>query len=100
MPLESLAEIYVERTLGGIRREDRQTVLNVVARADKEDAEALFAQVDRVMKGFEMPRGYRWDKGDRYQGLQEQDESLYFAAIMSVTFVFLLMGVLAMFGTR
>ena len=94
VPLESLAEIYVERTLGGIRREDRQTVLNVVARADKEDAEALFAQVDRVMKGFEMPRGYRWDKGDRYQRLQEQDDSLYFAAIMSVTFVFLLMGVL------
>ena len=94
VPLESLAEIYVERTLGGIRREDRQTVLNVVARADKEDAEALFAQVDRVMKGFEMPRGYRWDKGDRYQRLQEQDDSLDFAAIMSITFVFLLMGVL------
>ena len=63
VPLESLAEIYVvERTLGGIRRDNRQTVLNVVARADKEGAEALFAQVDRVMKGFEMPRGYRWDK--------------------------------------
>lgn len=94
VPLESLAEIYVERTLGGIRRDNRQTVLNVVARADKEGAEALFGQVDRVMKGFEMPRGYRWDKGDRYERLEEQDDSMYFAVIMSVTFVFLLMGVL------
>ena len=48
----SLAEIYVERTLGGIRRDNRQTVLNVVARADKEAAEALFGQVDRAMKGL------------------------------------------------
>ena len=94
VPLESLAEIYVERTLGGIRRDNRQTVLNVVARADKEGAEALFGQVDRAMKGFEMPRGYRWDKGDRYERLEEQDDSMYFAVIMSVTFVFLLMGVL------
>ena len=95
VPLESLAEIYVERTLGGIRRDNRQTVLNVVARADKEEiAEALFGQVDRAMKGFEMPRGYRWDKGDRYERLEEQDDSMYFAVIMSVTFVFLLMGVL------
>lgn len=94
IPLESLADIYVERTLGGIRRADRQTVLNVVARADKEDAEALFLQVDRAMQGFEMPRGYRWDKGDRYERLEEQDSSMFFAVIMSVTFVFLLMGVL------
>ena len=84
----------MERTLGGIRRDNRQTVLNVVARADKEGAEALFGQVDRAMKGFEMPRGYRWDKGDRYERLEEQDDSMYFAVIMSVTFVFLLMGVL------
>ena len=41
-----------------------------------------------------MPRGYRWDKGDRYERLEEQDDSMYFAVIMSVTFVFLLMGVL------
>jgi HAE1 family hydrophobic/amphiphilic exporter-1 len=94
IPLESLASVYVERTLGRISREDRQTVLNVVARATKEDAEALFAQVDRAMQGFEMPRGYRWDKGARFVRLEQQDQSQKFAIIMSVTFVFLLMGVL------
>ncbi len=94
VPLESLADIYVERTLGGIRRDDRQTVLNVVARANKDNAEELFGQVDAAMRGFEMPRGYRWDKGDRYVRLEEQDSSMKFAVIMSVTFVFLLMGVL------
>lgn len=92
--LEALADIYVERTLGNIRRENRQTMLNVSARAAEDRAQHLFAQVDRVMQGFEMPRGYRWDKGTRFVELEEQDQSRNFALIMSVTFVFLLMGVL------
>ena len=92
--LESLADIYVERTLGNIRRENRQTMLNVSARASKDRAQHLFSQVDQVMQGFEMPRGYRWDKGTRFVELEEQDQSQKFALIMSVTFVFLLMGVL------
>tara|TARA_B100001250_G_scaffold412110_1_gene442482 strand:- start:15439 stop:18594 length:3156 start_codon:yes stop_codon:yes gene_type:complete len=94
IPLESLADIYVQRTLGGIRRDDRQTMLNVVARADEESAEKLFILVDQAMEGLELPRGYSWSKGDRYERLQQQDDSMYFAVIMSVTFVFLLMGVL------
>ena len=94
IPLESLADIYVQRTLGGIRRDDRQTMLKVVARADGESAEKLFLQLDQALKGFELPRGYSWSKGDRFERLQEQDDSLFFAVIMSVTFVFLLMGVL------
>jgi hydrophobic/amphiphilic exporter-1 (mainly G- bacteria), HAE1 family len=84
----------VERTQGSIRREDRQTILNVAARATKDDAKELLALVDQAMNGFEMPRGYRWDKGSPFVRLEEQDESQKFAIIMSITFVFLLMGVL------
>ena len=94
IPLESLASVYVERTLGYVRRDDRQTMLSVTAKAAKDDSKELFALVDQAMQGFEMPRGYRWDKGARFVRLEEQDQSQKFAVIMSVTFVFLLMGVL------
>ena len=94
VPLESLADFYVERTLGGIKRENRRTMLTVSARASKDSAQELFAQVDRAMKGFEMPRGYNWNKGDRFVRLEEQNESMTFAVMMSVIFVFLLMGIL------
>ena len=94
VPLESLASLFVTRTLGEIRRENRQTMLGVTATAGEEDAEALFEQVDRAMQGFEMPRGYRWDKGARYVRLEESDESQKFAIAMSIIFVFLLMGML------
>ncbi|RKX34339.1 MAG: hypothetical protein DRP71_07475 [Verrucomicrobia bacterium] len=94
VPLESLAELYVEPSLGAIRRTDRETSLNVVAKASKSDAKTLFAKVDQAMDGFEMPRGYRWDKGARYVRLEESNKSQKFAMIMSISFVFLLMGVL------
>jgi len=65
-----------------------------VAKASKKDAKTLFAKVDQAMDGFEMPRGYRWDKGARYVRLEESNKSQKFAMIMSISFVFLLMGVL------
>jgi len=94
VPLESLASLYVQRTLGSIRRENRQTMLTVTATASKEDSKELFGQIDQAMNGFEMPRGYRWDKGARYERIEESDESQKFAIVLSITFVFLLMGVL------
>ena len=92
--LESLASFYVDQGLDRIQRYDRQTMIRVTAKAAKEDAGKLFEQVDQAMEGFEMPRGYRWDKGARYVRLEEVDRSRQFALIMAVTFVFLLMGVL------
>ncbi|NKB68549.1 MAG: MMPL family transporter [Candidatus Latescibacteria bacterium] len=94
VPLESMSTLFVSRSLGQIRREDRQTMLTVTATATQGDAQGLFAEVDQAMQGFEMPRGYRWDKGARYVRLEESDQSQRFALILSVTFVFLLMGVL------
>ncbi len=94
IPLESLADLYVTRTLGNIHREDRKTTLTVTARAAKDDTKGIFEQVDWAMRDFEMPRGYHWDKGSRYVRLEEADRSQQFALLLSVIFIFLLMGVL------
>ena len=94
IPLESLASLSVNRVLGSIRRENRQTVLTVTAMSTEKESSELFKQIDDAMLGFEMPRGYRWDKGARYERIQESDASQQFALLLSITFVFLLMGVL------
>ena len=122
VPLQSLASVNVERTLGQISRIDRKTQLNVVAnvaggaraaagdadgeeegeaegavegeRADESDMAALYNRIDQAMAGFEMPRGYSWDKGDRFSRMGEADRSQQFALLLAVIFVFLLMGVL------
>ena len=94
IPLEALASLHVRPNLGQIRRDNRQTMLSVRATAPQDDAGELFEQVDAVMQGFEMPRGYHWDKGERFARMEEDDQSQRFAIIVSVTFVFLLMGLL------
>ena len=94
VPLESIAELYVTRTLGQIQRENRQTMLRISASAKQADAKALFESLDKAMAGFELPRGYHWDKGSRYNRMQESDNAQKFAMLMAVSFVFFLMGVL------
>ncbi|MBE2214563.1 MAG: efflux RND transporter permease subunit, partial [Opitutaceae bacterium] len=94
VPLESIAELYVTRTLGQIQRENRQTMLRISASAKKADAKTLFESLDKAMAGLEMPRGYRWDKGSRFRNMQESDDAQMFAMLMAVSFVFFLMGVL------
>jgi hydrophobic/amphiphilic exporter-1 (mainly G- bacteria), HAE1 family len=94
VPLESLASLDVARTLGQIRREDRQTILRITARAPRGDARALFAAIDHAMGGFELPRGYRWDKGDSFSQMAQNKQAMNFAIVLAVVFVFLLMGIL------
>ena len=92
--LMDFASLRVDQGRGTIRRENGKTRLRVRAFATREDVKALYGDIDRAMAGFELPRGYSWDKGERYSKLQEEDDTMYFAGIMAVTCVFLLMGVL------
>ncbi len=92
--LLDFAALRVNQGRGTIRREDGKTRLRVRAFAIQEDVKGLYGEIDRAMEGFELPRGYTWDKGEQYSKLREEDATMYFAAIMAVTCVFLLMGVL------
>ena len=92
VPLESLAAMNVTKSLGQIQREARQTIVRVTARAPRQDSRTLFAAIDKAMEGFEMPRGYRWDKGSWYNN--NEDREMMFPLILAIVFVFLLMGVL------
>ena len=94
IPLSELATFKVTPGRGRIRREDGKTRLEVKAFTTKDDLKDLYAEIDRTMSGFEMPRGYSWNKGERFARFQESDNEAIFAVVMAVTCVFLLMGVL------
>ncbi|MFQ5603893.1 MAG: efflux RND transporter permease subunit [bacterium] len=94
IPLDAVATFYVKKGVGEIRRENGKTYLTVKGNSTKDNMKALFGKVDQVMKGFEMPYGYSWTKGQNFQRMQESNESVNFAIILSITFVFLLMGFL------
>ncbi len=94
VPLESVAALDVGMALGQIRRESRQTMLSVVARAPRAEASRIFQAVDTAMAGFEMPPGYRWDRGGGGRRDAENAQAMRFSLILAIVFVFLLMGIL------
>ena len=92
--LGELAEVKVGKSTGRIYREDGKTRIVVKAFTTKQDQKRLYQEVDIAMAGFGMPRGYSWNKGERFRTIREDDQTLSFATTMAITFVFLLMGVL------
>lgn len=94
IPLGALVKPTIHKGFGRIYHEDGKTVLRVTAVTTKDDLKEISKKIDRAMKGFEMPRGYQWNKTGRFTKMEESDSTMTFALIMSITFVFLLMGVL------
>jgi hydrophobic/amphiphilic exporter-1 (mainly G- bacteria), HAE1 family len=92
--LGTVADFSVQKSMWQIRRENGKTYLRVNAKTTKDASKDVFQEVDKAMEGFEMPRGYSWDKGRMYQKIQEKELARYFGIIMAIVFVFLLMGIL------
>jgi HAE1 family hydrophobic/amphiphilic exporter-1 len=94
IPLDVVADFTINKGYGEIHRENGKTTLAVKANIAKETMGTVYAKVDQVMQGFEMPYGYSWSKGQRYRDMQQSDQNQMFGIILAITFVFLLMGFL------
>jgi len=94
LPLSTFVTFKIEKGLGSIHRMNGQTYLSVKGYTTEENVEELYKEIDQVMAGFQLPRGYNWDKGNRFRLWMEQDMAQKFAIILAITFVFILMGIL------
>ncbi len=94
IPLATVAKLEVKKGFGEIHREDGKTYLSVKANTTSKDIGAIYQKIDKVMSGFKMPYGYSWSKGKRFFRLSESSQNMMFGVILSITFVFLLMGIL------
>jgi HAE1 family hydrophobic/amphiphilic exporter-1 len=94
IPLDAVASFSIQKGIGEIHRENGKTSLTVKGNSTSEDRAGLFRKVAAVMQGFQMPYGYSWSLGRNFQRFQESNDSVMFALILSITFVFLLMGFL------
>jgi len=92
--LGTVADVRFAKGHGVIRRENRKTSLWVRVTVDDEDMRGGFALIRQGLAGVKLPRGYSWNPGQRWDELQKQDQARKFALLMSLAFVFLLMGML------
>ncbi len=95
VPVRALARSQVTRGFGSIRREERRTALSVdVNLGDGVDRGAAFRLAHQALADLELPRGYSWEEGGQRRDMEASDEAQRLALLLSVVFVFLLMGVL------
>jgi len=92
--LATVAEFSIRKGFGTIRRQNRKTSLGVEVTFEDEDLMAGFGLVQQALGEMSFPRGYAWEQGRRLDDMAEQDSARTFALLMSVSFVFLLMGML------
>ncbi|MCZ6634241.1 MAG: efflux RND transporter permease subunit [bacterium] len=94
VPLSSFATFEITKGPRYITKQNGKNRLRVKAYTTKDDVKGLYEEIDRAMEGFTLPRGYEWNKGERYSAYARESDAMTFGIIMAVTFVFLLMGIL------
>ena len=95
LPLRSMADVSYGRGPRRIRREGGQTAVSVVADFEKGvDQREAHRRLASALQGLEVPHGYSWHRGMAFDEQQEDQDATVFALILSICFVFLLMGAL------
>lgn len=90
----TVSSFRMTRGLGRIQRENRRTVMTLKMFTREADMAAFERDVRARLARCNLPRGYSWDMGERFDKMQQQAASFLFAVGLACVFVFLLMGVL------
>jgi hydrophobic/amphiphilic exporter-1 (mainly G- bacteria), HAE1 family len=94
VPLSTMAGFQVARALGERHRRDGMATLEIKATTNEKDLAALRGRIQKALEGFELPRGYAWTLGGRFERIgQDQGQSSLSAALAAIL-VFLIMGML------
>jgi HAE1 family hydrophobic/amphiphilic exporter-1 len=95
VPLRAVVQPEVAPGFGTIRRTDRITSfpMTIELEPGAEKGEVM-AMVGAVLGTVDFPRGYSWSFGRERRDREEDDQARNLALLLSITFVYLIMGVL------
>lgn len=94
VPLRNLTQSQFSYGPTTIHRLNRKTFLQITINTVHKDLARLYMRLNDVMEKFPLPKGYSWSKGFRYFQKKKNENAQRFAMLLSVLFVFLLMGML------
>ena len=95
VPLETIAEIYFDSSVSRIRRENRETSLNVnFDTREGVSAEMARAVAEGMMNNYELPPGYHWELGQDFKMDRDMFMDMAINAALAVLLVYMLMAAL------
>jgi len=93
LPISALTSVRMLDTPRGISRRDRKVSHSLVLELEKEKAKEARMTLLAIQELIDLPEGVRFQM-DRFSWNNKDLASMQFAAVMSVVFIYLLMGVL------
>lgn len=93
LPISALTSVRMLDTPRGISRRDRKVSHSLVLELEKDKAKEARSTLLAIQELIDLPEGVRFQM-DRFSWNNEDLASMQFAAVMSVVFIYLLMGVL------
>ena len=92
--LGDIADVGYDRGIGEITRENGRTRIRVKLTTTEDNLEDLRKKIDSALSSINLPPGYEWGKGRRFQAIEDATRERSQAWLLAITFVFLLMGAL------
>ncbi len=92
--LSALTDVRYLAAAKGIFREDKRIARRITFDLEQGQEQASRERIERLVQGVQLPEGVRLGERTATARLNEDIESLQFAALISILFVYLLMGFL------
>ena len=95
LPLETIADISIENTVRQIKRENRETLLNLNFETRKnESSKVAQALIRNVMDNYQLAPGYRWELGEQFQRDNKDYRDMIINFVLAVILIYMLMAAL------
>ncbi|MCF7810196.1 efflux RND transporter permease subunit [bacterium] len=92
--LDDVAGVNYGRGLGSITRENRRTRIRIEISTTEDDLEKLSDAISASLSDVALPPGYEWNKGERFQSIEDAARERNQSWMLAVVFVFLILGAL------
>ena len=95
VPLRSITQTGYAQGLGSIQRENRITSYPIIIDVEEGVSQsAAWGSIEGALQGMQFPQGYTWSRSWSQEIDEEERTAQVMALVLSITFVFLIMGVL------
>ena len=94
LPLSAVTDVKMLQVSSGIFRKDKKTTHSLTLDLKEDTATETREALSLLKKSIDLPEGISFGTWDGDQAMNEEIKSLQFAALMSVVFIYLLMGFL------
>jgi len=95
VPIRVLTDVAFAKGPVAIHRTNRQTAVSISVDLDEQTTpDEVYPAIEKALEDMAFPRGTGWTKGSDFDMQLENDAAMLLAMLLSIAFVFLLMGTL------